>query len=422
MKRIFRFVFLGLCAAFFGRGLVSCVQPGKDADAPHIPILGWYSIPGGESATLEHYREMRDAGFDYSFAHIYNYEDAIQALDLCAQVGMKSIFMCPELEREPEETVRGVMNHPGLGGYFLRDEPDNASMDGLGAWARRIESVDSLHPCYLNLLPCFVFTPEGYEEHLRLFTEKVNLPQISFDHYPINDSDGHVFLNPRWYENLELVRAECLRTGKPFWAFALSTAHTPYPIPTIDHLRLQMYSNLAYGAQVLQYFTYWNPGTENWNFHQAPITSEGQRSPVYELVRQMNEEIQRRAFVWAGCRVKSVCHLADSLPQGTKPLSELPAHFRRIENVSGRGLVSVISNGGSSENLKGRDVTGEGGADGGRHFVMLQNTSPTEPWHVNVETDVNVVLIRQDATSVPAHRYGPLFILSPGNCEIFEIR
>ena len=53
---------------------------------------------------------------------------------------------------------------------------------------------------------------------------------------------------------------------------------------------------------------------------------------------------------------------------------------------------------------------------------MLQNTSPTEPWHVNVETDVNVVLIRQDATSVPAHRYGPLFILSPGNCEIFEIR
>ena len=403
MKKIFCFMCFGLVWAGVVLCFIACRSSESDENVPHIPILGWYSIPGGASATLEHYQEMKDCGFDYSFAHIHNYEDAIQALDLCAQVGLKSIFTCPELEKEPEETVQKVMNHPGLGGYFLRDEPGNDSMEGLGAWARRIESVDSIHPCYLNLLPSFVFTPDGYEEHLRLFTEKVNLPQISFDHYPINDNNGEVFINPRWYENLELVRSECLRVGKPFWAFALSTAHTPYPIPTIDHLRLQMYSNLAYGAQLLQYFTYWNPGTETWNFHEAPITLEGHRSPVYELVRQMNEEIQRRAFVWDGCSVESVCHVADSVPQGTKPLATLPAHFRKIENVSGQGLVSVITN-------------------GGRHFVMLVNTSPVQRWHVNVETDENVVLIRQDATSAPVTRYGPLFILSPGNCEVFEVK
>lgn len=264
-------MFLSLFMAFVVIVFIACRSSARKDSSPHISILGWYSIPGGEYATLEHYREMKDCGFDYSFSHIYKYEDAIQALDLCAQVGMKSIFMCPELENEPEETIRKVMNHPGLGGYFLRDESGNDSMDELGAWARRIESVDSLHPCYLNLLPSFVFTPDDYKEHLRLFTGKVDLPQISFDFYPINDSDGEILLNPRWYENLELVRAECLRVGKPFWAFALSTAHTPYPIPTIDHLRLQMYSNLAYGAQLLQYFTYWNPGTETWNFHEAPI-------------------------------------------------------------------------------------------------------------------------------------------------------
>ena len=53
---------------------------------------------------------------------------------------------------------------------------------------------------------------------------------------------------------------------------------------------------------------------------------------------------------------------------------------------------------------------------------MLLNTSPTEPWQVNVETDERVELIRQDASSVPASRYGPLFILSPGNCEVFEVK
>ena len=388
-----------LCCILLATG----VPARKKVPAPHIPILGWYSIPPGEHATLEHYREMREAGFDYSFSHIYKYEDALQALDLCAKVGMNSFFMCPELESAPEETVRKVMRHPGLGGYFLRDEPGNDTMDALGEWAHRIQSVDSVHPCYLNLLPSFVFTHEGYEQHLRLFSEKVGLPQISFDCYPINAGEGHCVLNPRWYENLELVSAESRRTGKPFWAFALATAHGSYPIPTIDHLRLQMYSNLAYGAQLLQYFTYWNPGSETWDFHQAPITQDGRRSPVYELVRAMNEEIQRRAFVWASCKVERVSHVAETIPEGTKPLMQLPQHFLTLKNEQGCGLVSEIRN-------------------AGRHFVMIVNTSPAFEWRVSIETDDHVQLVRSDGSCSPARSYAPLFILSPGNCEIFEVK
>ena len=91
MKKTILLLICGLIA-------LSGVQARKKKEsAAHIPILGWYSIPPGEHATFEHYREMREAGFDYSFSHIYKYEDAIQALDLCAKVGMKSVFMCPEL-------------------------------------------------------------------------------------------------------------------------------------------------------------------------------------------------------------------------------------------------------------------------------------------------------------------------------------
>lgn len=388
-----------LCCSLLATG----AQARKKVPAPHIPILGWYSIPPGEHATLEHYREMREAGFDYSFSHIYKYEDAMQALDLCAKVGMKSFFMCPELESVPEETVRKVMRHPGLGGYFLRDEPGNDALDALGEWARRIQSVDSEHPCYLNLLPVHSFGHDAYIEHLRLFDEKVGLPQFSFDHYPINAGPEHCVLNPYWYDNLELVSTEARRTGKPFWAFALATAHASYPIPTIDHLRLQMYSNLAYGAQLLQYFTYWNPTTETWNFHQAPITLYGRRSSVYELVREMNEEIQRRAFVWAGCTVQRVSHVAETIPLGTTPLTQLPPHFLTLQNEGGCGLVSEIQN-------------------AGRHFVMIVNTSPNYDWRVRIDTDDHVQLVRRDGSSVSAQRYDSLYILSPGNCEIFEVK
>jgi len=368
---------------------------------PEIPILAWYSIPGGEFATEEHYQELKDCGFTYSFAHIYNYENAIQALDLCAKVGLKSIFMCPELEKQPEETVRKVMNHPGLGGYFLRDEPGNDAMDGLGEWARRIQSVDSKHPCYLNLLPVHGL-PEGtYEEHLRLFDEKVPLPQLSYDHYPVNMNEkGEVYLNPRFYQNLEMVSAEGKRVGKPFWAFALSTAHGPYPIPTIDHLRLQMYSDLAYGAQLLQYFTYWNPGTETWDFHQAPVTQKGLRSTVYDLVREFNQEIQRRAFVWLGSQMESVYHLGETIPLGTTRLTSLPHHFRQLSVDKGSILVSTLVN-------------------GDKHYVQIVNTSPSQPAHIQLLTDDEVSLVRRDATIQQASRYESLHVLAPGDTEIY---
>ena len=373
----------------------------KKARNSEIPILAWYSIPGGKYATVEHYQELKDCGFTYSFAHIYKYEDAIQALDLCAKVGLKSIFMCPELEKEPEEIVRKVMNHPGLGGYFLRDEPGNNAMDDLGEWARRIQKVDHKHPCYLNLLPVHGL-PEGtYGEHLRLFDEKVPLPQLSYDHYPVNVNEkGETYLNPFFYQNLEMVSAEGKRVGKPFWAFALSTAHGSYPIPTIDHLRLQMYSNLAYGAQLLQYFTYWNPGTETWDFHQAPVTQQGLRSTVYDLVREFNQEIQRRAFVWKGCRMESVYHLGESIPKGTTLLTTLPQHFRQLSLNKGSILVSTLVN-------------------GDKHYVQIVNTSPAHPAQFQLLTDDEVKLVRRDASMQKASLYEPLHILAPGDTEIY---
>ena len=399
-----RFTLLLACAlaSAFAMPGASKRQASKSQDAkPEIPILAWYSIPAGQYSTPERYRELREAGFTLSFAHIYSYEDAVKALDLCAGAGLKSIFMCPELETEPEATVAKVKDHPGLGGYFLRDEPGNDAMDALGEWARRIQSVDSVHPCYLNLLPEQVFGHDGYIEHLRLFDEKVGLPQFSYDHYPIHQTEAGVRLNPEFFDNLELVSKAARRAGKPFWAFALSTAHMSYPVPPIAHLRLQLYADLCYGAQCLQYFTYWNPGTETWDFHEAPIKQDGRRSPVYELVREMNREIQARAFVFLGSTVESVCHMGKTIPQGTTRRTAPPQHFRKLDSGDSGALVSILRN-------------------GGHRYVVVQNTSPTDPIDLQIETDETVTMIRPDGTGVPAHLYGPLFILEAGNILVFS--
>lgn len=385
---------------------MSCLPPlsleaKPKAKHPEIPILAWFSIPDGKYATKEQYQALKDCGFTLSFSHIYTYEGAMRALNLCAKVGMKSIFMCPELEKKPEETVRKVKKHPGLGGYFLRDEPQNDAMKALGEWARRIQSVDKKHPCYLNLLPVQGM-PEGtYKEHLRLFNELTPLPQLSYDHYPVKANEkGEVNLNTTFYQNLEMVAAEGKRTEKPFWAFALSTAHGSYPIPTIEHLRLQMYSNLAYGAQVLQYFTYWNPGTETWDFHQAPVTAEGLRSTVYELVREFNQEIQQRAFVWAGCKMESVFHLGENIPKGTSRLTTLPPHFNQLSVEKGSILISTLTN-------------------GSKHYIQVVNTSPSQSAQFRLVTDNKVSLVRRDGSRQQASLYDSLHILAPGDTEIY---
>ena len=366
-----------------------------------IPILAWFSIPPGSFATEERYQELRDCGFTYSFSHIYSMDDAVKALDLCAKVGMKSVFMAPELETKPEETVNKVKNHKGLGAYFLRDEPGNDSFEALGKWARRIESADKKHPCYLNLLPVHAFPQGGYDEHLRLFDEKVNLPQLSYDHYPVNESPEGLYVNPHFWENLELVSTEARRVNKPFWAFALATAHGPYPIPAIAHLRLQMYSNLAYGAQLLQYFTYWNPDTRTWNFHEAPIDLAGQRSPVYEVVREMNSEIQMRADVFLGCRVESVYHVGENIPLGTRRLPSLPERFLELDTQGRGALVSSLTN-------------------NGHHYVVVQNTSIREDLRLLVRTENSVKMVLRDGSRGQASKYGPLFLLTVGDVLIFE--
>ena len=77
-----------------------------------------------------------------------------------------------------------------------------------------------------------------------------------------------------------------------------------------------MYTNLAYGAQCLQYFTYWNSTGVKEN---GPVNPPGEKSPVYDIVREMNAEVQARAGVFVGATVEDVSHIGIPWPEGTEP-------------------------------------------------------------------------------------------------------
>ena len=404
LNHLFFIFSIALAGIFFssceGKAPGQEVIPNKQGE---IPILAWYSIPA-EEATLARYQELKDAGFNLTFSHTSTFEEALQALDLAAAVGIKSIFSCAELEKEPEATVNKVKNHPGLAGYFLRDEPVCSGFPELAAWAKRIRAVDNEHYCYLNLLPNYApdeVLGDTYQRYVQRFIEEVDLQVLSFDFYPIV---GDNLIRERWYENLEVIAEESRKSGKPFWAFALSTAHNPYPIPNIAHLKVQMYSNLAYGAQYLQYFTYWTPAdTTIWNFHEGPISYTKKRSQVYELVREVNKELQNRAFVFMGAKTLSIRHTGATIPAGTKRLEQLPPIVKTLDTKDDGAIVSLLEN-------------------DGYQYLVIVNKSIVKPIDLSISFNDKTELILKDGSTEDASKYGSWYRIDAGDAELFRWR
>lgn len=313
---------------------------------PRIPILAWSGPPANET-NAERYRELADAGFTHNYSGFANADAMEKALDVARAVGIKQFISIPELQTNPEKIAERFKGHPALAGYYLRDEPNAADFPALAAWTKRIQSIDAAHPCYINLFPNYANSGQlgsaTYQEHLDRFIKEVPVPWLSFDHYPVVGKS----VRGEWYENLELVSAAAKSARKPFWAFALAVAHDPYPIAEIEHLRLQVFSNLAYGAQGIQYFTYWTSESPHWNFHQAPIDTKGKRTVVYDRVKQVNAEIRALSQAFLSAEVLRVGHTGD-LPRGTRayepvpPVVELKRRAARSYRYSQKGS-SVFS-------------------------------------------------------------------------------
>lgn len=364
-----------------------------------IPVLAWYSIPP-EQTTLQRYLELKESGISINLSFFNDVESMSSALDTALKAGVKMIVYCPELKTATVKTVKRFMDHPAVAGYMLRDEPNRSDFPDLGKWTEKIRRTDDNHFCYLNLFPNYATEQQlgtkTYREHVDLFIKEVPVQLISFDHYPVlGDS-----LRANWYENLEIIADAAGKADKPFWAFALSVAHGKYPVPTISQLRLQVFSDLAYGAQGIQYFTYWTPYDSTWNFNNGPISLDGKRTEVYDRIRQVNCEIASLSPVFLGSRVISVYHTGDNIPQGTRPLEKLPEHFKVLKTNGKGAVVSLLKNGDDN-------------------FLVIVNRDFIAPMSLWIECEDNVRKVLKDGTLVPANAYQARLQVDPGDVAIY---
>lgn len=362
-----------------------------------IPMVLWAGIPKVE---INEYRfsELKQMGASIAIAQYENIADFEKALALAQNTGLKLIASCPELKTNPETTTKQLKNHPALYGYYIQDEPLRKDFDELGVWVKKIKASDPAHMCFVNLIASIHPTytkaigTNSYQEYIQDFTKIVPQDVLSFDFYPVLTEAIH----ENWYEGLGIFSKEAASLKKPFWGFALASSYNDlHPIPTIPALRLQAYSNLAYGAQGIELWAYWM----SEGLRSAPIGLDGKRTVVYERIQALSKEMQPYAAVFMGSKLISVNHTGVVVPKGTTQLMKLPDAIKVFD--ADEALVSILENGAYT------------------YFIVvnknLHHSMPTV-----ILTEDGVERIAKDGTASQAKNYSPNLEIEPGDVAIFR--
>ena len=384
-----------------------------------IPVMSWGGIAQSE-VSVESYRKLKDVGVNIDIAFFSTADAIAAALDAAGKAGVKLMITCPELKTDPEKTASRFKNHPALEGYFLNDEPFKVQFQELVEWQKRIKTADAKHYCFVNLLPNInsnqsKFGTKDYKEYIDIFDQLFPAPYLSFDFYPVVDGGVH----PRWYENMEFFANKYKTEGRPFWAFALTTSYLSYSndavqpslndfyqlydtykpektfvhdIPTLAALRLQIYVDLAYGAQGIEYWSFRGFG--------SPLDAQGKRTVVYDRLQKVSNEIQQLSGVFMGAKVISVAQTGLEVPGGTKQLSQLPAPVKLLETKGEGAVVSVLEN--------GKDT-----------FLVIVNRDFKNPMKLIIATDDSVKKVLKDGTMIPATEYANATEVEPGDVAIY---
>jgi len=301
---------------------------GRRAPA-RLPIMTW---PGPDASLLtpESFRLVAEAGFSVNMSFLGAREANLKALDLARAAGLRLMIQDDRVSKLiedpslPLDVLAGVAadykRHPAFYGYYVIDEPNASKFGRLAAIVRRLEELDPAHPAYINLFPTYASEQQlgtpTYEEHVARYLDTVRPPFLSFDHYPVMRSG----LRPDYYRNLEIIRRAALERGLDFWAFTLSVPHAVYPQPDAGHLRLQLWSDIAYGAKGLQYFTFATPTGTDYDWGIGLMDKQGRPGPAYAAAREVNAEIRRAQDLILRWKSVAVYH-SQPVPDGARPLS-----------------------------------------------------------------------------------------------------
>ncbi len=275
-------------------------------------IGGWI----GPYQTEEQYLLYKKAGFNTVLDYPWEMDKYQKTLELAKKAGLDVILNIDQqfLRYKPEpfvpyeriaKFIKEVRENKVVIGYNLYDEPNAGNVALLVEAGKFVRSQD---PDKLTWISFFLHNDKLARAILKQFVPTV----ISSPEYPYRAGDDYF---EELYRVLETYRAIALENGVPLWLFVQSSSW-PWPehqpderrAPAPDEIRMQVYSNLAYGAKALWYFTYASPRQAK-EFTSVIMDREGRAKPGYAAVRALNAEVQALAPVLMSLKSVDVMHV-----------------------------------------------------------------------------------------------------------------
>ena len=281
-------------------------------------VIGGAVGPPKNLRTKKRMKEIADSGINVIIllGGIPTVKETIEYMNVAHTAGIKvlppdkrcySAFMGGQndvdaSERSIKAIVKDYSDHPALFAYSIYDEPSSKQFKNLAKVLRLLEKNDKKHFGFINLFPGYACAAAlgspNFKEHVKSYVDIVKPSVLCYDHYSlrVDKSDSG------WYDDLEIIREESRRAKIPFWIYVLSEGIEKYlRVPTRAEILWQANSALAYGARGILWFCYWTPQAHTEAHHNAMIDLKGNRTPIYDYVREENvflKEAGNRLLSW----------------------------------------------------------------------------------------------------------------------------
>ncbi len=197
----------------------------------------------------------------------------------------------PAQRKKLDALINRVCKNPALYSYFITDEPNASRFPALARLVAYLRRRDPAHLAYINLFPTYANngqlgkngkTVEAYEAYLRDYVHTVKPALISYDHYQFTTRGD----SSQYFLNLALIRRAAQEAGVPFLNIVQACTWSPsMRVPNGDEMRYLVYTTLAYGAQGVSYFVYFNPGCRG-----GIANADGTPTPLYHALKVLNHD------------------------------------------------------------------------------------------------------------------------------------
>ncbi len=341
-------------------------DPYTAATRPELLLGGYYAFKPSESS-LENYQHLYDAGLRLVSVDCGD-EDYAAQIEMAAAAGLKVLPILIDCSGRYidygdfsllDRVVNDIKKYPEVVAYHIMDEPSTKLGPALLDIKNRVEQLDPTRPVYINLNPDASAKTLGvseYYDYVEYYVSQLNMHMISFDMYPVL-ADGT--LMSAWHKCLGIYLSASQRYDIPFWAFAAScwinkeANVAKRAKPSVENLLLQTYTDLAYGAQAVQYFTIRTTSGTDFAPYKVEYDSEKQQwvrewCEAYDYLKECCLQVQKRGYVFDGCKVSKVrtTNFRSAYDTQMAP-ADLPEQLASFE-TSGEALVSFVENVGGS--------------------------------------------------------------------------